>query len=68
MSQDIENLLGMSAIGFGLGVAGTVLSVLWLRTTEGEWPDRDQITVLAKVFFGIAAFGVVLAYLFMKYA
>jgi hypothetical protein len=67
MSHDIENFLGMSAIGFGLGVTGTILSVFWLRTTEGDWPDKDQILVLAKVFFGIGAFNI-LAYLFMKYA
>jgi hypothetical protein len=66
MAHDIKNFLGMSAIGIGIGITGSILSVFWLRTTEGEWPDRDQISGLMKVFFGIGAFSV-LAYLLMKY-
>lgn len=66
MEQGIQDFLGMSAISGGIGALGSVMSVLWLRTTQGEWPDKDQIVGLMKVFFGIGALGLV-AYLLVKY-
>jgi hypothetical protein len=66
MTQNIQDFLGMCAIGIGVAITGTVLSVFWLRSTQGEWPDKDQVLVLLKIYVGIGAFGVV-AYLLMKY-
>ena len=66
MPQDIQDFLGMCAIGIGVAITGTILSVFWLRNTQGEWPDRGQVLVLLKIHLGIGAFGVVL-YSLMKY-
>ena len=54
-------------IDLGVGVTGAAISVAWLRTTQGAWPDRDTIRTLTKIWFGLAAVGI-LMYLFIKYA
>jgi hypothetical protein len=49
-------------IDLGVGVVGFVLSIVWGKVS-GRDMDRDTVLFLAKVWGGIAAFGMVLAFI-----
>jgi hypothetical protein len=49
-------------IDLGIGVVGFVLSIVWGKVS-GRDMDRDTVLFLAKVWGGIAAFGMVLAFI-----
>ena len=49
-------------IDLGIGVVGFVLSVGWGKVT-GRNMERDTILFLAKLWGGIALFGIVLAFI-----
>ena len=49
-------------IDLGIGVVGFVLSVGWGKVT-GRNMERDTILFLAKLWGGIALFGMILAFL-----
>lgn len=66
MSQNIQDLFGMSAISLGVGTVGVILSLFWLRTTKGVWPDKYDVFGLMKVYSVIVAFGLIM-YLLFKY-
>jgi H+/Cl- antiporter ClcA len=66
MSEQFHTLLLVIVVSLGLGITGSALSVSWLRLTQGEWPDRDTIQGLAKIFFGLGAIGLI-SYLLFKY-
>jgi hypothetical protein len=65
-AADLKTLINVIVIDLGVGLTGSGLSVTWLRTTQGAWPDRDSIVTLMKIWLGIAAFGVIM-YLLFKY-
>jgi hypothetical protein len=49
-------------IDLGIGVVGFVLSIVWGKVS-GRNMDRDTMLLLAKVWGGIAIFGMVLAFI-----
>jgi hypothetical protein len=49
-------------IDLGIGVVGFVLSIGWGKVS-GRNMDRDSVLLLAKVWGGIAVFGMVLAFI-----
>jgi hypothetical protein len=65
--EEITKLLNVIVIDLGVGIVGSAISVSWLRTTQGSWPDKDTITGVVKIWLGVAAFGIV-SYLFIRYA
>lgn len=49
-------------IDLGIGVVGFVLSIAWGKLS-GRNMDRDTVLLLAKVWGGVAVFGMVLAFI-----
>lgn len=66
MSRDVETFLQVVGIFLGLGSVATVLAGGWYALTQKEPLDWNAILVLAKIFFGICAVGI-LGYLVVKY-
>ena len=66
MSQNIQDLVGMTIICIVLSLACAALSVLVSATADRAWPDRDTIVGLTKIAFGIGVVGM-LMFLFFKY-
>jgi hypothetical protein len=51
-------------VDFSADLMGSALAIGWLRTMQGEWPDRDTMRGIVKIFSGIAAVGFILYFLF----
>jgi hypothetical protein len=64
MSDQIHDLFILIVIDVGGGLMGSALAIGWLRTTQGEWPDRETMQGIVKIFFGIAAVGFISYFLF----
>jgi len=60
---DVETILTLLAGGLFVAVAGSVLSVLWIRITQSKSFDRDQAVFLIKLFCSIGLLPLVLGIL-----
>jgi hypothetical protein len=61
MEAKIITVLPVLAIDLCVGLIGFILALGWWRVS-GRGTDRDTIIFLAKIFGGIALFGMVLAF------
>jgi len=64
MSEQFHDLSILVVIDVGVALMGSALAIGWLRTTQGEWPDRDTMQGIVKIFSGIAAVGFISYFLF----
>jgi hypothetical protein len=64
VSEQNHDLFILIVVDFSADLMGSALAIGWLRTMQGEWPDRDTMRGIVKIFSGIAAVGFILYFLF----
>lgn len=62
MLNSLEKEAPLLIIDLGVGCVGFLLSLGWVKTSGREM-DRDTVLFLVKMWGGIAAFGMVMAFI-----